>query len=85
MIRTTKKYPPVVLALQALGHEAVLDSEMVGIDKEGRPSFNAVQLNNGHNTPITYYVFKGYLAARKRVRDTMKGRPKISVRVSEFR
>jgi bifunctional non-homologous end joining protein LigD len=53
----TKRYPPVERALAELGHDVVLDGEMVVFDEEGRPSFNAVQLYNGHEQPIQYYVF----------------------------
>jgi bifunctional non-homologous end joining protein LigD len=53
----TTKYPPIVDALKKLGHDAVLDGEIVVFDDSHRPSFNAVQLYNGHNKPIEYYVF----------------------------
>jgi bifunctional non-homologous end joining protein LigD len=53
----TRRYPPVVNALKKLGHEAVLDGEIIVFNNDGRPSFNAVQLYNGHDQPIQYYVF----------------------------
>jgi bifunctional non-homologous end joining protein LigD len=53
----TNKYPLVVDALRSLKHEIILDGEMVVFDEEGKPNFNRVQLYNGHNTPISYYVF----------------------------
>jgi|GEM_PF-76307 len=53
----TKKYPPVAKALAGLGHNAVIDGEVVVFGKDGKPDFDALQLYNGHNTPIRYCVF----------------------------
>jgi bifunctional non-homologous end joining protein LigD len=53
----TKKYPPVANALKELGHDAVLDGEVVVFNEEGKPDFDALQLYNGHDTPINYCVF----------------------------
>ncbi|MGY3211959.1 DNA ligase D [Mucilaginibacter sp. HD30] len=53
----TKKYPPVAKALKELGHDAVLDGEVVVFNEEGKPDFDALQLYNGHYTPINYCVF----------------------------
>ncbi len=53
----THKYPPVVKALKELGHDAVLDGEVVVFNEEGKPDFDALQKYNGHHTPINYCVF----------------------------
>ncbi|SDE35251.1 bifunctional non-homologous end joining protein LigD [Mucilaginibacter pineti] len=53
----TKKYPPVAKALAALGHDAVLDGEVVVFNEEGKPDFDALQTFNGHDAPINYCVF----------------------------
>jgi bifunctional non-homologous end joining protein LigD len=53
----TKKYPPVAKALKELGHDAVLDGEVVVFNEEGKPDFDALQTFNGHNNPINYCVF----------------------------
>jgi bifunctional non-homologous end joining protein LigD len=53
----TKKYPPVVKALKELGHDAVLDGEVVVFNEEGKPDFDALQTFNGHDSPINYCVF----------------------------
>jgi bifunctional non-homologous end joining protein LigD len=53
----TKKYPPVAKALKELGHDAVLDGEVVVFNEEGKPDFDALQAFNGHDTPINYCVF----------------------------
>jgi bifunctional non-homologous end joining protein LigD len=53
----TKKYPPVAKALKELGHDAVLDGEVVVFNEAGKPDFDALQTFNGHDTPINYCVF----------------------------
>jgi bifunctional non-homologous end joining protein LigD len=53
----TKKYPPVAKALAALGHDAVLDGEVVVFNEEGKPDFDSLQTYNGHDTPINYCIF----------------------------
>lgn len=53
----TNKYPPVAGALAKLGHDVVIDGEVVVFGKDGKPDFDALQLYNGHNTPIRYCVF----------------------------
>lgn len=53
----TNRYPRVTEALRSLGHDAVIDGEMVVFNAEGMPDFDALQLYNGHGTPITYCVF----------------------------
>src|SRR5687768_8639114 len=53
----TKKYPPIAQALKELKHDVVMDGEVVVFNEEGLPDFDALQLYNGHHTPITYCVF----------------------------
>jgi bifunctional non-homologous end joining protein LigD len=53
----TRKYPLVVEALKSTGRDMVLDGEVVVFNKEGMPDFDALQLYNGHDTPISYCVF----------------------------
>lgn len=53
----TKKYPPVAKALKELGLDAVLDGEVVVFNEEGKPDFDALQIFNGHDTPINYCIF----------------------------
>ena len=52
----TRKYPLVAEALSALGHDVILDGEVV-VFIDGYPDFNAVQLYNGQRSPISYCVF----------------------------
>jgi bifunctional non-homologous end joining protein LigD len=74
----TLRYPLIVKALKDLGHNAVIDGEVVVFNKNGLPDFDALQLYNGHSTAISYCVFDllwldGYnlmslpLTARKRL------------------
>ena len=53
----TKRYPAVVRGLAKLPNDTVIDGEIVALDAEGRPSFNALQNSNGSRTSIVYYVF----------------------------
>ena len=53
----TAKYPPIAKALKQSGHKMVVDGEVVVLNQQGLPDFDALQLYNGHNTPVTYYIF----------------------------
>lgn len=53
----TSKYPPIVAALKKLKHKLVVDGEVVVLNNQGTPDFDALQTYNGHNTPIYYYLF----------------------------
>ncbi|HEY2349331.1 MAG TPA: non-homologous end-joining DNA ligase [Puia sp.] len=53
----THKYPLVARALTGLKHDVVLDGEMVVFNDEGVPDFDALQLYDGHDTPLTYCIF----------------------------
>ncbi|MCF6404616.1 DNA ligase D [Chitinophaga filiformis] len=53
----TAKYPLVVRALAQLGHDAVLDGEVVVFGDDGLPDFGALQRYNGKTTPISYCLF----------------------------
>jgi DNA ligase D-like protein (predicted ligase) len=52
----THRYPAVVHGLSKMPNETVLDGEVVALDDDGRPSFNALQ-NFTPGTSIVYYVF----------------------------
>ena len=53
----THKYPIVAKALASLRQNVVLDGEMVVFNEEGLPDFDALQLYDGHETPLTYCIF----------------------------
>ena len=50
------RYPAVVRGLSNMPEETVIDGEVVAIDEEGRPSFNALQ-NLAPGTTVVYFVF----------------------------
>ena len=60
----TPKYRSVVSELEKLDFDVILDGEVVALNKEGRPDFDALQINTGER-PLAFYVFdilwcKGY-------------------------
>lgn len=52
----TSKYPLVEHELTKLSYDVVLDGEVVALDEDGLPDFEALQSYNGRD-PIAYYVF----------------------------
>ncbi len=52
------KFPKVLKSLKSIEHEAIIDGEVVVLDKKGNPDFQALQ-NYDENTPgeLKYYVF----------------------------
>jgi bifunctional non-homologous end joining protein LigD len=52
-----KTFPVIVQALAPLESGTVLDGEVVALDSEGRPSFNALQDRRAAAANIFYYVF----------------------------
>ncbi len=58
LISFNKKFSPIVESLRKFGFDAVLDGEIVVVDDQGRPDFQALQhyqdSGNGH---LLYYVF----------------------------
>lgn len=56
------RYPTIVKALRRLPNETVIDGEIVALDADGRPSFNALQ-NHSRTSALIYYVFDVMLLA----------------------
>ena len=53
----TLKYPILSQALRSLGHDLVVDGEVVVFNEEGRPDFDALQKYNGQETLLSYCLF----------------------------
>jgi bifunctional non-homologous end joining protein LigD len=53
----SKKYPSIVRALKGMSINCILDGEVVYINEEGKPDFDALQKVNGQKAPIVYYAF----------------------------
>ncbi len=53
-----RRFPLIVDALRSIGHDVVLDGELVVFDDEGLPSFKGIQrYSGGDTTTIGYRVF----------------------------
>ena len=71
------RYPTVVSGLAKLPNETVIDGEVVAMDAEGRPSFNARQ-HYVVGTPLIYFVFDVMvLAGRDVMREPLETRTKL--------
>lgn len=53
----SKKYPSIISALQKLPHDIVMDGEIVVLNDEGKPDFDALQKFNGAKSGVIYYAF----------------------------
>lgn len=51
------RYAGIAKALAAMPDETVLDGEIVALDGDGRPSFNALQNYGSSSGPLLYYIF----------------------------
>ena len=64
----SRRYPGVVRGLARLPDETVIDGEVVALDGNGRPSFNALQNFGEGGATIVYYVFDVVVVAGRDVR-----------------
>jgi bifunctional non-homologous end joining protein LigD len=53
----TRKYPSIAKAVKLLNVDCILDGEVVYINWEGKPDFDALQRVNGQKAPVIYYAF----------------------------
>ncbi|MEO8258352.1 MAG: non-homologous end-joining DNA ligase [Acidobacteriota bacterium] len=61
------RYPAVVTALAKLPDDTVVDGEIVALDHEGRPSFNALQNYGSSPGPVLYFIFDVLILAGRDV------------------
>src|SRR5262245_64837226 len=52
-----RRYPTILKGLAKLPDDTVVDGEVVALDADGRPSFNALQDYPSSGAPLVYYVF----------------------------
>ena len=58
LVSFDKKFSPIAEALRTFGFDAVLDGEIVVVDDQGRPDFQALQHYQGSGSGhLLYYVF----------------------------
>jgi len=57
LLNYTNNYPSIANAITQLKHDAVIDGELVVLDKNGNPSFDQLQAYDPHKDQIVYYVF----------------------------
>lgn len=53
----TRKYPQIAKALKQLDVDCIVDGEIVYLNAEGKPDFDALQKVNGRSAPVVYYAF----------------------------
>jgi bifunctional non-homologous end joining protein LigD len=51
------RYPSIAKALAALPDDTAVDGEIVALDEEGKPSFNALQNYGSSKADLIYYIF----------------------------
>jgi ATP-dependent DNA ligase len=62
------RYRAIVAGLAGLPDDTVIDGEIVALDEDGRPSFNALQNYGSPDTPLLYYVFDVMVLAGRDLR-----------------
>jgi ATP-dependent DNA ligase len=72
-----QKYPAIAAALAKLPDDTVVDGEIVALDPESRPSFNALQNYGSDQTPLIYYLFDAMVLNGRDLRgETLEARRK---------
>jgi len=53
-----EKFPPITQSLRSLNHDAILDGEVVVLDRKGRARFQLLQdFSKNHSGILVYYIF----------------------------
>ena len=74
----SRSYPGIPRGLTEIPDDTVIDGEVVALDAEGRPSFNALQNGGSPGTSIVYYVFDVMmLAGRDLTREPLEARRQV--------
>ncbi|HEY0653498.1 MAG TPA: DNA ligase D [Chryseosolibacter sp.] len=53
----SRKYPSIVTALTKLDFSGIIDGEVVYLNQQGKPDFDALQRVNGQKGPLVFYAF----------------------------
>jgi DNA ligase D-like protein (predicted ligase) len=53
----SSRYPRIVKALASMPDETVIDGEVVALDEDGRPSFNALQNHGSAGIRLHFFIF----------------------------
>jgi DNA ligase D-like protein (predicted ligase) len=61
------RYPSIAKALASLPDDTAVDGEIVALDAEGKPSFNALQNYGSSKADLIFYVFDVMVLAGKEV------------------
>jgi ATP-dependent DNA ligase len=61
------RYPSIAKALASLPDDTAMDGEIVALDADGKPSFNALQNYGSSKADLIYYVFDVMVLAGKDV------------------
>jgi DNA ligase D-like protein (predicted ligase) len=62
------RYPGVFKALEKLPDQTVIDGEILALDEDGRPSFNALQNFGSGAAAVVYYVFDVMILSGRDIR-----------------
>jgi DNA ligase D-like protein (predicted ligase) len=73
-----QRYPAIAAAFAKLPDDTVVDGEIVALDEDGRPSFNALQNYGSAQTPLIYYLFDAMVLSGRDLRsETLEARRKL--------
>jgi bifunctional non-homologous end joining protein LigD len=56
-LKLNDRFPEIARALETMEEGTIVDGEVVAVDRQGRPAFNALQNSQRGSQPIFFYVF----------------------------